>query len=478
VRALQACAILATGLLLAVPASAVGPRGAPPPPGPPPPARVPTIQAFEGPRELKVLLVTDTDLPMVRASFVFADAARAEAANQRGLAVLTARVMLYGGVRDWELDIDFLGERTEGLAIVPDDSFVGLDFSCFPKDFGDVLEEIAHVLGSPLLDKKFIDSSARSAVTALSSSRVSSGRVGSERVRKLVLKWHREEIDAWGSEATLRALKPDDVRRFHDAWFRPDHATLIVVGDITRETLEKALAEELSAWDLADVPEAPLTPPPPPKPPESRLVVLHRAGVVQSKVFVAALGPPSGSDELAAAAVLAEILGGGLDSRLDQLLREEQADSYGLAAHHEVMPDAGILWLAGAVDADATAGAIAQIFEILDDLGATSVSAEELRAAQAVLEGRVMRGAATTSGMLGQLRAQIRRGRDPANPGGWIEEVRAVTADDVKRAAGRWLGAEARTVLVVGDAARIGPSLERLGMPVETKYRKGERPAN
>ncbi|MCP4867136.1 MAG: insulinase family protein [Proteobacteria bacterium] len=464
-------------LLTALPAAAEGPRGAPPPPGSPPEARLPTVETFQLANELRVVLVNDDDLPLVRVAFVFEGAAQAEAANQRGLSRLTARLMLYGGVDGWDQDVDFFQERTEGLQVLASDSFTGFQFSCFPKDLMRALEEFDHLLASPKLAKKDVLGMIGSSAEQLAGSRANAQAVGFERVRKLVLKWHREEIDAYGSEATLLALTPVEVRSFHDIWFRPDQATLFVVGDIDRARLEGILDISMTLWTVADAPAAPVGHPAPPADARARTVLLHRGDVVQSQVFVAAPAPAANSGVLAALAVLAEALGGGIDSRLNRVLREERADSYGLGAYHEVMPDAGILWLTGAVDADATARSLEQILAMLDELGSTPMPPAELRAAQAVLEGEVMRGAATTWGLLGQLLEQVQRGRDPAALAGWIEEIRAVTPEAVQKAAARWLGPEARTVLVVGDANRITTSLEKLFGEVETKYRSGEGPA-
>ncbi len=59
---------------------------------------------------------------------------------------------------------------------------------------------------------------------------------------------YAQPLTGTGTEATLAALTREDLVRFHTEWFRPNHATLIVVGPVTVATIKPQLEKLLGRW--------------------------------------------------------------------------------------------------------------------------------------------------------------------------------------------------------------------------------------
>ena len=57
-----------------------------------------------------------------------------------------------------------------------------------------------------------------------------------------------------GTERAVNALRLDGLREFHDTWFRPSNATLIVVGDVTMAELEPVLESRFAGWEPGTCP--------------------------------------------------------------------------------------------------------------------------------------------------------------------------------------------------------------------------------
>ncbi|MYJ25287.1 MAG: insulinase family protein, partial [Holophagales bacterium] len=57
-----------------------------------------------------------------------------------------------------------------------------------------------------------------------------------------------------GTEESVGALDVDALRAFHDTWFKPNNATLIVVGDIAMGDLLPAIESRFASWEEGDVP--------------------------------------------------------------------------------------------------------------------------------------------------------------------------------------------------------------------------------
>src|SRR5262249_25514764 len=91
---------------------------------------------------------------------------------------------------------------------------------------------------------------------------------------------HRYGLPLMGTASSLNAIAAEDLKAFHAAQFRPSNALLIVVGDVSVDTVVPMLERTLGTWQApktaaaARGPDAPhLTPPPahplphPPPPP-------------------------------------------------------------------------------------------------------------------------------------------------------------------------------------------------------------------
>jgi zinc protease len=54
--------------------------------------------------------------------------------------------------------------------------------------------------------------------------------------------------DPGGSEASLKAATPSRLQAFYDRWYRPENATLVIVGDAPVETLQHLVEENFAGW--------------------------------------------------------------------------------------------------------------------------------------------------------------------------------------------------------------------------------------
>ena len=87
-----------------------------------------------------------------------------------------------------------------------------------------------------------------------------------------------------GTEASVSKLTRDDLVKFHHTWFRPNNATLVVVGDTTLAELTPKLEKLFAGWQRGDVPHKNISRVEfPPKP---VVYMLDRPGALQSDIMV------------------------------------------------------------------------------------------------------------------------------------------------------------------------------------------------
>jgi zinc protease len=131
-----------------------------------------------------------------------------------------------------------------------------------------------------------------------------------------------------GTEASVSKMTREDLARFHDTWFKPNNATLLVVGDTTLAEIKPRLEKLLASWKPGDVPKRTL---PEVQQPEKDVVYLiDRPGSGQSVIFGAQLAPPQNSPDAIALQLVNSIFGGKFSSRINMNLREDKHWSYGV----------------------------------------------------------------------------------------------------------------------------------------------------
>ena len=137
--------------------------------------------------------------------------------------------------------------------------------------------------------------------------------------------WRGRPIIGWADE--IRALTRDDMLAFHQRWYTPANAVLVVAGAVEEEALRRVVESEYGGAE-----GAPATPrrraDPPPAPLEGR-IVRNDPGVREAQMLRAWIAPTQtwGRDEADKAhglplEVLAHLMGGGPGSRLHRALVE------------------------------------------------------------------------------------------------------------------------------------------------------------
>ncbi|HET6725532.1 MAG TPA: pitrilysin family protein [Gammaproteobacteria bacterium] len=126
---------------------------------------------------------------------------------------------------------------------------------------------------------------------------------------------------------TVSKLTPADLKKFHDTWFKPNNATLIVVGDITLEQIRPKIERLFAGWQRGDVPDKDIPHVAPPS--MGEVYLIDRPGSEQSIVFAGTLAPPNNADNHLALSAMNSVFGGDFNARVNMDLREDKHWAYG-----------------------------------------------------------------------------------------------------------------------------------------------------
>jgi len=206
-----------------------------------------------------------------------------------------------------------------------------------------------------------------------------------------------------------------------------------------------------------------------PIPPQTaKVMLIDRPNTPQSLIFAGQILPLQGTDELIALTESNEVLGGSFLSRLNSDLRETKHWSYGLSSFIS-RPQHQVPYLIYApVQTDQTGPSIAALRDDISTfLGGKGVTAEEL---SRTIDGSVRElpgDFETSSALMGAMSSNVLYHRPDNYYETLASRYRALTAAQLDAAAKAAIDPSKLTWVVIGDAAKVKPQLDALGMPIE-----------
>jgi predicted Zn-dependent peptidase len=273
---------------------------------------------------------------------------------------------------------------------------------------------------------------------------------------------------ALGLLSKADAIKLDDVRRFWQGSFRPDRATLVVTGQITRAEVEALVKKSLSDWKAAGDPwPAPRAEPPPEAP---RLVLVDRPKAVQSVLVVARDGVRADADEAAPLELVNTALGGSFTSRLNENLREDKGWTYGAGSTFQKTRAPGLFYARTSVDAKFTGPAVREILKELSLMADKGLSPEEVEKTKAQDRADLVSSYETTSGTGAELASLVALGLPPNHAVTSAERRQSATVESLARLAREHVDPSKATIVIVGDESVVRTQLAEAGLGEPTLY--------
>jgi predicted Zn-dependent peptidase len=276
-----------------------------------------------------------------------------------------------------------------------------------------------------------------------------------------------------GSSASLAAMAAGDVGRFHRQRYVPSRATLIAVGAIAASAFARQVEDAFGSWEgesggtpapsASDEPSA--APDPAGAHAVRRLLIVDRPGAAQTELRVGHAGVARRTPDFHALVLLNAVLGGHFSSRLNLNLRERKGYTYGVRSAFDFRKAAGPFAVQTSVQTDATADAVTEILGELRDIAGGRPAAEDERSLSVSTLTKGYPRNFETAGQVARGLAQLAIYELPDDTFDvFSPRIRALTTDDLTRAAARHLHSEQAVVVAVGDSSRIRGALEGTGL--------------
>lgn len=266
-----------------------------------------------------------------------------------------------------------------------------------------------------------------------------------------------------GTESSIASLTRDDLVAFHDAWIRPDNATLIATGDVTLDDVLPILERHFGDWRAAAGAGPMKSLGPAASPTAPRIFLVDKPDAVQSNILVGQTLAPGTAPNHLEVETMNDVLGGTFTSRINMNLREDKHWSYGARSSlPETLGERPWL-LAAPVQTDRTIEAMREIQrELVEFVGPRPATSEEIAKIRnrdvRALAGQFETNAAV-SGAIGQI---VTFGRPDDYVRTLKARIEAQTDDGVRAAARESLDPAHMTWVVIGDLRKIEAGIRDL----------------
>jgi len=434
-------------------------RTHPPQPGPPAPLNLPNIQKQTLSNGLPVWIVELHEVPVAQVNLVVLSGTANDPPGKYGVASLTAAMLEEGAGSRSALEIadavDYLGADL-GASSATDSSAVRLHVPV--SHLSEALPIMADVALRPTFPNDELYRQRQQRLTSLLQGRDDPPTISAVAFSRILYgKGHRYGTPQMGTAETIKTFTADDLRGFYVSAFRPDNAVLLAVGDITAEKVMPLFERNFGAWKAtgaAATEKLPATE----EPPARQIYVIDKPGAAQSQIRIGRIGVPRSTLDYFPIQVLNTVLGGSFTSRLNNNLREVHGYAYGASSTFDMRAAAGPFYAAAGVQTDKTGEALKEFFNELNGI-LKPVPPEELARAKNYVALRFPSAFETTGDISRRLEDALVYKLPDDYFAKYVQNIQAVTAADVQRAAQKYIKADHLAVVVVGDLKSIEPQI-------------------
>jgi zinc protease len=447
-------------------------RAQPPAAGPETPFTVPTFTRFKLKGGLEVVLAEFHDLPLVELNLVVKAGGAANPADLSGLADMTRRMLDEGTkTRTAPAIADELATLGAVLGGGSGWDSSNASLSVLTKNLSPALALFADVVTAPAFEAKEFERVRANQLTAITHRKDSPPTVASLAFSRVL--YGQKHPYGWpmtGVEASLKKMTPANLRAFYEASWRPNNAVLIIAGDVTEETLRPKLEAAFKGWK-ARRSAARKLPAPAPAAAKTKIFLVDKADAPQSSIRVGLVSIERSSPDYFPVTLMNTILGGGF-YRLDMNLREGKGWTYGARSSVDARKTPGPFSAGGEFVAAHSAESVGEIIKEVNGMRDADVTDAELQRAKDQITKSFPARFATRGQVAAQLGEIAVFGLPDDYLATYTKKILAVTKDDVRRVARRYLDPGRLAIVVVGDQKTLAEPLAKIA-PVEVRDLEG-----
>ena len=442
-------------------------RSKEPAPGDPVSLKLPSLQKATLSNGLKVVLAERHSAPVVNFTLMVDSGYSADPADATGTVSFEQRMLEEGTPTRDSLKI---GEELESLS-ANFNAGAGLDYSVvslntLKSTMDPSLEIYADLILHPAFPEKEFLRLQKERIAGIQREKVAPQAMALRVVPTLLYGAghpYAVPFTGTGTEASVSKMTREDLVKFHETWFKPNNATLLVVGDTSLTELKPKLEKLLASWKPGDVPQR--TVPHVAEPAKDVVYLIDRPGSGQSVIFGAQLAPPQNDPDALALQLVNDIFGGKFSSRINMNLREDKHWSYGVRSVLPAAKGQRPYISISAVQTDKTKESMVELVKEYNNVvGSKPITEEELRDEQTNATLALPGSFETVQQLSGAYSNILQYGLPEDYYNTFTQKALAVTPDSANEIAKKYILPDHLIWVVVGDMSKVESGVRELNL--------------
>jgi zinc protease len=442
-------------------------RSALPEPGAPPTARFPELQRATLSNGLQVILAERHAVPVVNMRLMMDAGYAADQSQLPGTASLAMTMLAEGTRNQSALEIsDELAMLGATLGTGSDLDMSTVSFSALTENLDPSLDIFADVVLNPSFPEEDFRRLQRQRIAQIQQEKMVPFQIVMRVFPGLLYgedHAYGNPMTGSGTEESVQIMTRGDLREFYETWFKPNNATLVVVGAVTMGEIRPRLERLFGEWRRGEVPQKNLATVD--HQPGSTVYIMNRPGAIQSIILAAHIAPPKSNPDEIAIETMNTMLGGDFSSRINMSLREDKHWSYGAMSALLDARGQRLFGVYAPVQSDKTKESIAEIMaELRGAVGERPFTQGELAFAQNTRTLTLPGSWETANAVATSISEIVRFGLDDRHFETYAERVRSLTLQQVQSVTQEVLQPNRIVWVVVGDLESIEAGIRELGI--------------
>ncbi|MCU4174145.1 M16 family metallopeptidase [Carboxylicivirga sp. N1Y90] len=441
-------------LLVALSTQAQLDRSQMPEAGPAPKINIGKAKSFELKNGLKVFVVENHNVPVVSYTLSL-DIDPVLEGDKVGYVSMAGDLMRSGTTTKTKAEIDEAIDFIGGSVTTHSG---GIYASSLKKHSDVLLGLMTDVLYNPVFPQEELEKSIKQTLTGITSQKDDPKAIAGN-VSDAILYGDKHPYGEIMTEATVENITVEDCKNYYETYFRPNVAYLVIVGDITLKEAKKQTKKYFAKWEEKEVPTHKYEYPKNLDKPF--LAVSNKDGATQSTVVVTYnVDMKPGHPDAIKAKVMNAILGSGMNGRLTQNLREDKAWTYGAYSSLSTDELVGSFNASTQVRTSVTDSTVTEILFEMNGLRSDIATEEELNLVLNSMTGSFSRSLESPS-TVARFALNIQKYNLPEDYyETYLEKLNAVTLEDVKAMADKYITPDNALILAVGDVPAMKSTLK------------------
>ncbi len=412
---------------------------------------------------LKVIVVENHEQPVVSMNLLIRSGTAMDGLGKAGLANMTAGLLRKGtATRDAtkiSQEIDFVGGS---IGASSEKDATNVTCSVLTKHFDVGLDLLADIVLNPSFPEAEIERLRKQTMAGLMAQKDDPNAISDQQYAAYLFGEHPYAQPASGTIESVSGLERDDIAGYWSRNFLPNNAVLFVAGDVTADAVLAKIEGKFGGWKRGELPQTNFPPANPVK--GNRVVLINKSDATNANINMGHLGIDRYNPDIYAVRTMNYILGGGgFRSRLMTDIRDKRGLTYGINSQYSFDRYPGAFTVSVATNVDSAAQSIAATIEHLRQIQAADVTAQELSETKSFYAGYLPRQFETPMQVASQLSVVELYGLEKDYFSKYIDYMQAVTPQQVRLAAQKYISPDNLLIVVVGNAEKLRDALKQFG---------------